>query len=179
MEHSISRVCMSLSCYINGSLNVTCTNTSLTSLATWDYKLTAVILKPHPPFHRLQHVCLNYLGRKLLLFVFLYHFYYFVALCPTSVILISAACWRACMNTLPILLTWSRAQMMQVTPMTHLLEKAFSHSQLAIGASLGWRQLHPTSPLLLMWSVLSAAGLIIICKLNFVSSGLVLKIIGV
>ena len=90
MEHSISRVWMFLSCYINGSLNVTCTNTSLTGLATWDYKPTAVILKPRPPFHRLQHVCLNYLGRKLLLFVFLYHFYYFVALCPTSVILISA-----------------------------------------------------------------------------------------
>ena len=59
------------------------------------------------------------------------------------------------------LLSWSTVQTTQVTLMSHLLEKAFSHNQLQ-DASLrqGWGDL------------LSAAGLIVIVMLKSVSGGL-------
>ena len=61
----------------------------------------------------------------------------------------------------------------RIIPMSHSLEKTFTHSQLQ-DASLGWGQgftWHPTSQIPLWWDLLLlAAGLI--CMLFFVSGGL-------
>ena len=108
------------------------------------------------------------LGRQRLLSVCLYHFHlrFYGQDCLVQYRL--CACMLRGLHEYSLhcsLLAQSRVQTMWVTPMSHLLEKGFTPSQLQ-DASLEWGQgftRHPTSPI-------NTAGLI--CMLNFVSGGL-------
>lgn len=141
-----TRVCKSLSCYINGQ-GVWWSECCLLCVRnTW----ASLIPKP---FQRLQYTCMEDLGWKLRTSMCLYHF--LSGFCVQDWL---CACWGLAWNTLYALYSTCSVkdcQTTQVTLMSHLPKKVFIHGQLQ-DASFGWGQgftQHPTTPISLGRSV--------------------------